>query len=354
MDPQILNFIFHNLVHFQFCATDPSALEFFSSEFHHYAVESVNHQLPKLTLNFQRNDHPKSGLQGYSHYNHKVVARWNYRLMIEPDHIQIDAIGNKPSISLIHHMLVHPGLRYLSAEQGILLLHAGSVAREGKSLIFTGTGGAGKTTTTSLVLDSSSDWQVLADDYVFITQDRVSLSYLTRSHLYLPIKNWIPGIVDRLRTEEKVRLEFFGRLRSWSREKIKLPVRIAPERLWPSNSIAAHAILNAVLLLERDAISEPQIIPIRDLSGVAVELLEMNFDEARHFLKMVQNNLEGDFYSTWLQRWKSIERGLMSRILQTTPVYRLLLPTHIHDKAVFQTKLVALLNDLIGNGRFHG
>jgi hypothetical protein len=349
MDPQILNFIFHDLVHFQLCTTDPSALAFFSSEFHQYAVESGHHPLPRLTLNFQRNDHPKGGLQGYSHYTHKVVARWNYRFKIEPDCIQIDAFGNKSSLSLIHHMLVHPGLRYLSAEQGVLLLHAGAVARDSKSLIFTGKGGAGKTTTTALVLDASSDWQVLADDYVFITQDRISLSYLTRSHLYLPIKKWVPNIVRRLRTEEKVRLEIFGRLRSWSREKIKLPVRIAPERLWPSNSIADRAVANAVLLLERGAISEPQMVPVTDVNAVAIELLEMNFDEARHFLKMVEKNLEGDCYSSWLQRWKSIERGLMSHILQTLPVYRLLLPYHIHDTAVFQTQLVALLNDLIGN-----
>ncbi len=349
MDPQTLNFVFHNLIHFQLCTADPSALGFFSSEFHHYAVESGIHRLPKLTLSFQRNDSKKSDLQGYSHYIHKVVARWDYHLKFEPDCIQIDAIGNKPSVALIHHMLVHPGLRYLSAQQGVLMLHAGSVAKAGKSLIFTGKGGAGKTTTTSLVLDSGSDWQVLADDYIFMTQDRVSLSYLTRSHLYLPIKKWIPGIVDRLQKEEKIKLEIFGRMRSWSCEKIKLPVRIAPEKLWPFNSMAAHAVPSAVLLLERDAISEPRVVPVTNISEVAIELLEMNFEEARHFLKMVQHNFEGDFYASWLHKWKSIEHDLITRILQTIPVYRLLLPHHIIDRLTFRSKLVALLNNLIGN-----
>ena len=89
--------------------------------------------------------------QGYTFHQHKLLARWGYRMQVSPERIELDVIGNRLSVPMVHHMLLHPSLRYLSARQGVLLLHAGAVSHLGKSLIFTGYGGAGKTTTTALV-----------------------------------------------------------------------------------------------------------------------------------------------------------------------------------------------------------
>jgi hypothetical protein len=242
---------------------------------------------------------------------------------INPSEIDLQVYGNRMAVSMVHHMLVHPSLRWLAAGNGTLLLHAGAVVKNGKSLIFTGKGGAGKTTTTSLVLASAAGWQLHADDYVFLGGGQ-SLAYVTRSHLYRDLLKWVPEIGTRLTTWERIRLEFFGAIREYSGERLKWAVRLGPERLWPGKAIAETATPAAILLLERAAISTPELVPVSDLADTVDELLEMNFGEARHFLTLLKK--AGALDEQWLAAWKASEQALLSKILAVTPVYRLVLP----------------------------
>jgi hypothetical protein len=345
-------FQFHDIATVEAWSDAPFARAFFEAEYGYHRVDGAQTGLPRAFLDFRLDSTPPAG---FTRHTHKVLARWGYRLTVNPGDVDIRVYGNRTAVSMVHHMLVHPSLRWLAAGGGTLLLHAGAVAKNGKSLIFTGKGGAGKTTTTSLVLASAggrphgsplqtTEWQLHADDYVFLRAGPKSLAYVTRSHLYRDLLKWVPEVGARLTPWERMRLEFFGALRKYSGERIKWPVRLGPQRLWPNKSIADSATPAAILLLERADVSAPQLISANDLPGTTNDLLEMNFGEARHFLSLLKK--AGQLDEAWLAAWQETERNLLAKMLTEIPAYRMVLPFAQSAQAV-KTTLVPILEKLV-------
>lgn len=318
-----LTFEFHGKLRLCVESEDALALDFFASEYGLHAAAS-DADLPTVWLHFERS---KGGISrpGYTTHTHKVLARWAYRVHLTSRRIDIEAVGNRFSIPMIHHMLVHPSLRFLAANQGLLMLHAGAVARNGRSILFSGRGGAGKTTTTSLLLAyGQPTWQVHADDYVFIADGPLSLGYWTRAHLYRDLLRWVPEVAGRLSSGERLRLEVLGRVRAWSRERIKWPVRMALTRLWPGRAPAAQACPAALVLLRRGAVDVPVLRPAENVAEAVQELLEMNFYEARHYIRLLSK--QGVLDEDGLSDWRAAEVALMERAVMQIPLRVLLLP----------------------------
>ena len=342
-------FQFHDVAGVVVRSDSPYARDFFEAEYGYHQADSLPEGLPQVSLNFQM---ASSSPQGFIRHIHKLLARWGYQLSLQPGQVDLRVYGNRAAVSMVHHMLVHPSLRWLAANRGTLLLHAGAVAKNDKSLIITGKGGAGKTTTTSLVLASGGGWQIHADDYVFIAPGQ-SKAYVTRSHLYRDLQKWVPEIRARLTPWERARLETFGALRQYTREGIKWPVRLSPQRLWPGIPIADTATPAAILLLERADVAKPGLFPVQDLDETTNDLLEMNFGEARHFLSLIKKaGLSQDSQPTpepfenWLAAWKVSEHNLIASLLQKTPACRLVLP-YSQTSAGAQNSLLPLLDELV-------
>jgi hypothetical protein len=343
-------FLFHNIAAVAVQSDSHFAQAFFQAEYGYHSVEGLPDGIPLALLDFQIDP---SQPKGFTSHTHKLFARWAYRMTINPGKIDIRVHGNRAGVSMTHHMLVHPSLRWLAAGGGTLLLHAGAVVKNGKSLIFSGKGGAGKTTLTSLILESDrqpgkfpsqTDWQLHADDYVFLGAGQ-SKAYVTRSHLYRDLLKWVPEIGMRLTPWERIRLEFLGAVRKYSGERLKWAVRLTPERLWPGKIIADAAIPAAILLLERANVSAPKLIPVGDRRGAVNELLEVNFGEARHFLMLLKKS--GLLDEHWLSAWKDTERTLLSKLLVETPAYRLVLPFSQSSNEV-KASLLPILEELVG------
>jgi hypothetical protein len=348
LSPQV--FRFHDIAIATIRSNSSFARGFFNAEYGYHRLDGAAAEpftgqtapdgLPRVNLKFQLGPGTPPG---FTHTTHKVLARWNYLVTIQPREIDLRVRGNRAAVSMVHHMLLHPSLRWLTCHAGTLLLHAGAVVKNNKSLIFTGKGGAGKTTTTSLVLASGQGWQVHADDYVFLREGQ-SLAYVTRSHLYRDLQKWVPAVRERLTFWEKARLEFFGALRKYSHEGLKWPVRLSPQRLWPGTPITATACTRAILLLERADVSRPQLIPVTNLELAASDLLEMNFGEARHFLSLLQK--AGVFDDKWLSDWKTTELHLLNNLTLKTPTYRLVLPLMESTRSA-QASLLPVLDELV-------
>jgi hypothetical protein len=289
--------------------------------------------------------------EGFTFHQHKLLARWGYRIRLDAGRIKLDVIGNRLAAPMVHHMLLHPSLRYLSAQRGVLLLHAGAVANAGRSLIFTGYGGAGKTTITSLVLaGGGASWSPHGDDYIFVGPGPRSLAYMTRAHLYRDLLRWVPEIGEQLSPGERLRLEVFSAIRRWSRDGLKWAVRLPIERLWPGRAVEKSAKPAAIILLERSPAAAEQR-PV--LSSVPAgetpldRLISMNFFEARHFLKLVQKGRAVADFSSWSLAWQQCERDLLRQRLDEIPVYRLKLAGEMQAPAAMRSELVEELESLV-------
>jgi hypothetical protein len=343
-----LNFNFHGFVAAQIHTTSPQVSTFYEAEYKYHLVKKLNQDTPKVILQFEYKPGWIPCPTGYIRQTYKALAHWVYRIEFSNDQINIDASGNHFAIPMVHHMLLHPALRYLACRQGVLMLHAGAVAYRGYSLIFTGHGGAGKTTTTSLTLASGGhDWAVHADDYVFLSAGPKSFAYITRSHLYRDLITLIPEIRTQLTRSERLRLEMYGRLRSWSKEQITWPVRLPVNRLWPEHQLAKAAIPAALLLLEKGNSNSLELKYIAPNEVPVSGLIEMNFSETRHFLNLVRKNQAVPNFPSWLAKWQTDEHALLEQRTKEIPVYLLKRPRDVETLSSFQDALIKKLLDLI-------
>jgi hypothetical protein len=340
-----LSFEFHGRLRLHVESDDPLALDFFAAEYGLHAADT-DADLPTVWLHFERSKGQALNLPGYTIHAHKFLARWAYRVKMTTRQIKIEAIGNRFSIAMIHHMLVHPSLRFLAAKQGVLMLHAGAVACNGRSILFSGRGGAGKTTTTSLLLAYGQlPWQVHADDYVFLADGPLSLGYWTRAHLYRDLLRWVPEVAERLCLNERLRLEVLGRVRAWSGERIKWPVRMALPRLWPGRILAAESFPAALVLLRRAAVDAPVLCPAESITAAVQELLEMNFYEARHYIHLLRK--QGALDEVGLSDWRAAELALIERAVTQIPLRVLCLPQKRIEAHALAEGLAMAVNEVV-------
>ena len=336
-------FKFHNLLELEIDTKDKRTISFFMQEYQPYLVDQLSGDMPRVFLRFQRAFLPKI-IKGYTLYSHKLFANWAYKVKIISDQqIEIDVYGNSLSISLVHHMLLHPSLRYLSSLQGVLMLHSGAVAYGQESWLFTGYGGAGKTTTTSLLLKALGKEGLLhADDYVFFSPEPRTYSYLTRSHLYWDLAKWLPALKKVLSVKELIALWFWGKLRDASREQIKWPVRVGFDRLWQGYEHLREATPAGVIWLEKSYDGTVSLDAFEPDTDELNKLVEMNFYEARHFLALLMKNSSIRGYEQWLDEWILRERELLRECFSKTQSYKLKI-SHVSKDVTF---LAELLNEI--------
>lgn len=324
MKPLIFNF--YEIVRLEVFSDDKRVNEFYIGEYkkHLDRVGLPFHSVVRLNLN-------PANIKKLRRVQHKILARWRYWVEIDENEVEINATGNYFAIPMIHHMLVHHSLRYLASINGVMMLHSGAVSREGKSVIFSGKGGTGKTTTTAILLsDIDAGWQVHADDYAFISAEPKSFAYMTRQHLYLPLLKWVPQLRHAMTVKERFALILLGKIRQWTRDGLKWPVRMDAERAWGKDRLCFEATPSGLVLLRRSKQSQATKILIdNNVDDAVTELLEMNFSEAHHFIELV-SAINPDFDNILL-RWKQRESELLRQFISKTPLYELYLPNQSDD-----------------------
>ncbi|MBN1264769.1 MAG: hypothetical protein JXA25_04700 [Anaerolineales bacterium] len=345
-------FDFHDVVGYKLNTSDSEAQRFFIDEYRHHLQDISMEEWvekPLVTLNWRRGIPLLAG-DSFRFHMHKILARWSYQIEHGENSIRIKAVGNRFAVSMVHHMMVHPSLRYLASMQDTLMLHGAAVVKNGQSIILTGRGGAGKTTTSSMLLaQGGSEWQLHADDYVYIGAGPQTYAYMTRSHLYKDLLRWLPQLREQLTVSERIRLFIYGTIREWTRDGIKWPVRLSAERLWPDHQLASRARLGKVLLLRRAPVSAPQLVDISSLDEVVDSLAEMNFYEARHFIHLMNNKTGTPLPEDWLEAWRMREKQLLKRYLSQTSVQWLELPESRQLDPRLGHQLVDLLDPSMPN-----
>lgn len=319
---------FHDLVGLEIETSSTQIRDYFYGEYRDHAVERLPADLPRVRLQACLDGWVGPPKKNFTKTSRNILARWQYRIHVAENRVDIEAGTNRFGIPMIHHMLLHPSLRYLTAKQGTVMLHASAVSGHGNSLILTGKGGTGKTTTASLLLaDDELDMSPQADDYVFLDPRGRSLAYWTRSHLYRDLLVTVPELSPRLRWDERLKVRLFSLLRTWSADHIKWPTRVAMHRLWPTKTLQKEAEPEAILLLSRaNGMEKPALQPLEDINLVVQELIGINFYEARHFLELLRENLDGSTVDALLQEWRDMEADLFQELLHDVPAYRLILP----------------------------
>jgi hypothetical protein len=138
-----------------------------------------------------------------------------------------------------------------------------------------------------------------------------------------------------------------GRLREWSGERVRWPVRVPAQRLWPGSTICARAELAAIVLLSKGASDHPTLIPAGRDPAIFDHLHQMNFAEARHFIRFAW---EGDPEAPRLRQWQREERESLKELSEGVPLYRLELPPLRGPRPEMGGRLVEMLQPLLSPG----
>lgn len=338
---------FHDLIGLEISSEREGFLSYFAKEYEHYISHELAEDKPRVKLHIETRGFTFDDDGEFTDHIHKVLARWKYRIKFQPGLIDITAATNFFGLSMIHHMLVHPAIRVLCAKQDVLMLHAGAVCLNDESILVTGSGGTGKTTTTSLLLSQpGADYALHADDYVFITRSN-SLSYMTRSHLYHDIVNWVPEISSRLTLKERVKLWVFGLLRKWTAEGIKWPTRISANRLWPTRTLCNRGKIKGLIYLSKGkAINQPTLVQVEETDQIRNAILDMNFSEAEHFVNLLEKDKFVSDITKWLEEWRRLEHNLLNRFLEDVPLYQLKFPRRTDLSADYKDRVLAEIGRL--------
>lgn len=327
--------------------SDPEARRFFADEFTGAAASTVS-AARHIRLRWDRSGAWGTPGPGMVRHVHKVLARWDYRAAQYDGRVEFEARGNAWALPMVHHMLLLPSLRRLAAEAGILMLHGAGVARSGKCIVFTGRGGAGKTTLASVLLSrSGGTWRPMSDDYIFLGPGRRAHGFLTRSHVYQALLRWVPEIATRLTPAERVQLQIFGLARGVTREGLKWPVRIPASRLWPGVEPCVGAELAAFFLLRRTGDSRPEVHKVTDLETASDSLLAMNFHEARHHVELMSQTVWEGFVEGWIRQWMEDEAKLLRARMAEAPCYWLDLPVRPDSRVALASEIEELILPLV-------
>ena len=332
---------FHGLVGLRVQTESLFVADYFGAEYGP-AAGGIPEELPVVVLRWTDSTLPRRPGSDYRLKIHKGLARWYYRLRFEPERILIEATGNRMAVSMVHHMLVHGCLRYLCSLHDDMMLHAAALGQGGHSLLFAGSGGVGKTTVSSILLDQGGPgWELHADDYVFLGSTGDTYSYPSRSHLYADYLKAVPSATNKLSAIQRVHLNVFGTVRRVSGDRIKWPLRFEPGLLWPERASTSHAQLQALLLLESGRAEEIDLEPISDSAALVDQLLQMNFYEARHTIELIEGYFSPSGYP---EQWQARERETLRQALEDAPAYRLSIP---QIAGIDRTRLVSILQQLV-------
>ncbi len=339
-------FNFHNIVGLRLDSGDAVAIEFFQAELGEHAGQ-IGDGLAEVALRWRSAALPKSPGSGYQRQLHKRLAHWHYRIELSQRSVQIDCAGNRIALPMAWHMLIHPSMSYLVANKGSLMLHGAAVVCGGKSLIVTGPGGVGKTTTSSLLLRASAEWKLHADDSVFLGPGWNSFSFATPTLAYADLLRWLPELRSTLSASELLRLLVSGSLMRLSGGRVRWPVRVGAKRLWPNREMASMAQLGAILLVgprSGDAIGLRRLELAEDPAG---ELLAVNFRERRHFSRLLRRTSGVQIADAILHDWRRRERALLDRIVAAHAVYELRIPERPNSGLELARELSAKLKELL-------
>jgi hypothetical protein len=159
---------------------------------------------------------------------------------------------------------------------------------------------------------------------------------------------WVPELGDRLRPSERLRL----RLQWWLRRglEVKLPLRLGAARLWPGRTVAPQAEAAAIVLLQRGAGDQPRLTRLASGALPIEALIEVNFQEARHFLRLVRQADVDAATDRWLETWRSSETETLRALAKRIPAYSLEIPSQSSAVRAGGERLAMSLEALVRGG----
>jgi hypothetical protein len=226
-------------------------------------------------------------------------------------------------ISFLQTFYVEPLIRLKMTGRDHALVHAATLVRGDKSVIFPAGSAVGKST--MMLQHAAAGYQVQGDNYVILTPQGLTMAFPRRLRVYSDLPRINPDVYRLLPLRERFRLRLAGLIRRLSFGYANMPRRLTVDQLVGGGRLCPEARLEAVYLLSPH--SGPEVAgPISRTVDEVIERIQAINEAEGIRLREVLTASPGRDSAAYLAHVQQQERDILTRALNGVAAYELLVP----------------------------
>ncbi|MEE8385010.1 MAG: hypothetical protein V3S01_03760 [Dehalococcoidia bacterium] len=271
---------------------------------------------------------------------HKTI-RWRLAVSgLDSDvtRLAFDGRGSM-AISFLQTFYLEPLLRHRMLDAGAAMVHGCTVVQNGKSTLFAGGTGVGKTTLA--LAQATNGGVVLGDNWVVVTPDGMTLTFPRRIRLYGDLRRANPEAYRRLPPAARRRLTTVGIISRLSFGYANLPVRLAREEVAPNSPPVSDVFpLGSAFVLLPDKgseLAEPRPLSLEEL---LTSIQAVNHEEGERLAAAVEPYLTAhpdSRFHTIAER----ERAILTGAFEGLPAFELMVP-RVSNPSALASRILSL------------
>jgi hypothetical protein len=269
-------------------------------------------------------------LNGAYEGRHKVV-RWKVAVAgigEQTTRVAFEGTGSLV-ISFLQTFYIEPLLRLKTAARDHALVHAATLNKDDRSVLFPAGSAVGKST--MMLQHAAAGNPVQGDNYVILTPDGRTLAFPRRMRIYSDLIKTNPKVYGLLPGRERFRLRLAGLVRTLSAGYANMPRRLSVDEIFGDSRLSRDARLESVCLLSAytgEGLEGP--LP-RSTDETIARIQTINDAECVRLRTVLEANNDEPSLAVMAEA-SSREREVLERALNGVPAFELRVP-RVRDPA---------------------
>lgn len=282
---------------------------------------------------------PETAVIGRRH----KVTRWRIALAgLEAEtQVVLFEAGGPMSLPYLQNFYLEPLLRFKVTQAGYALVHACSLVKSGKSVLFPAGSSVGKTTL--MLRYAAGGGVVQGDNHVIVSPDGQTFAFPRRLRIHSDLRMTSPAAFRSLPAREKAWLRFSRIIRFLSLGYGDFTSRLKLEQALPGCRFAASAEMDSIFLLRAHAGSEivgPNPLPLESL----VQTVQANNAAEGAWLFPAISSYIAAHHDSVFAEMPARESAILNRAFKGLPSFEILVPRAAHAGVIAER--IALLTGL--------
>ena len=275
--------------------------------------------------------------QGYIYTNDSYkIAKWSIEIINKNQKTYILNIKpNRIARLFISGFFIDFFIQYILTKKGYSIIHSSGVSQNGKSYLFSGRGGSGKTSIALHIINTGESFQFLGDDFIII-KNGLTLPYITPLNLFTyNINSSIKAKFNKKQKFSFILKNFvfklsFGYAKFFTRFN---PIEHFFDRISPGAELSNIYIL---IPTNQENVTEIDIIPLEKREIIKHLVLNLKMDSWYIPKYFIQYGFlfPNDEYSRY---WQNYENTLIENLPESKNYSKIIVPKSVAWQKLFNT-----------------
>jgi hypothetical protein len=201
------------------------------------------------------------------------IAKWDIEIIENSGKPIVKIAPNVPARLFISGFFTDFIIQYVLTQKGYSIVHSSAVSKYGRSYLFSGRGGSGKTSIAIRLISSGRNFEFMGDDFIIIMNGQAA-PYFTPLNLFS--YNITPFLAGKFRLSQKITFSIKKLLYLFTFGYAKFFTKLNPKQNFPGLLSADAGILKIFIILPTNRNNLPEAKITRISKSDAVEYLTNN------------------------------------------------------------------------------